>query len=149
MLSADPKSAVFLRVPSLTKVEVRSFPKLGKSHILLSNKKTEKVKINDVVLTSSVEKKSLGITLDSSTLLLLFFRSYSPNVLLEILKSKLLLILKVLKKRPVDILKTSRKGVRRVTSLKLPQEANSKPLVQMHFSCIIFNSISPNVCLKY
>ena len=37
----------------------------GKSHILLSNKKTEKVKINDVVLTSSVEEKLLGITLDS------------------------------------------------------------------------------------
>ena len=37
----------------------------GKSHILLSNKKIEKVKINDVVLTSSVEEKLLGITLDS------------------------------------------------------------------------------------
>ena len=37
----------------------------GKSHILLSNKKTEKVKINNVVLTSSVEEKLLGITLDS------------------------------------------------------------------------------------
>ena len=37
----------------------------GKSHFLLSNKKTEKVKINDVVLTSSVEEKLLGITLDS------------------------------------------------------------------------------------
>ena len=36
-----------------------------KSHILLSNKKTEKVKINDVVLTSSVEEILLGITLDS------------------------------------------------------------------------------------
>ena len=35
---------------------------LGKSHYLLSNKKTEKVKINDVVLTS--EEKLLGITLD-------------------------------------------------------------------------------------
>ena len=35
-----------------------------KSHTLLSNKKIEKVKINDVVLTSSVEKKLLGITLD-------------------------------------------------------------------------------------
>ena len=39
--------------------------KLGKSHILLSNKKTEKVKINDVLLTSSVEEKLLGTTLDS------------------------------------------------------------------------------------
>ena len=37
----------------------------GKSHILQSNKKTEKVNINDVVLTSNVEEKLLGITLDS------------------------------------------------------------------------------------
>ena len=37
----------------------------GKSHILLSNMKTEKVKMNNVVLTSSVEEKLLGITLDS------------------------------------------------------------------------------------
>ena len=37
----------------------------GKSHILLSNKKTEKVKINDFVLTSSAKEKLLGITLDS------------------------------------------------------------------------------------
>ena len=37
----------------------------GKSHILLSNKNTEKATINDVVLTSSVEAKLLGITLDS------------------------------------------------------------------------------------
>ena len=37
----------------------------GKSHILLRNKKTAKVKINNVVLTSSVEEKLLGITLDS------------------------------------------------------------------------------------
>ena len=40
-------------------------PKPGKSHILLSNKKTDKMKINDVVLTSSVEEKLFGITLDS------------------------------------------------------------------------------------
>ena len=32
---------------------------------LLSNKRTEKVKINDVVLTSSLEKKLLGITINS------------------------------------------------------------------------------------
>ena len=38
---------------------------LRKFHILVSNKKTEKVKINDVVLTSSVQEKLLGITLDS------------------------------------------------------------------------------------
>ena len=37
----------------------------GKSYNLLSNKKTDKVKINDVVLTSSVEENLLGITLDS------------------------------------------------------------------------------------
>ena len=37
----------------------------GKSHILLSNKKTEKVNINDVVLTSGFEEKLLGVTLDS------------------------------------------------------------------------------------
>ena len=37
----------------------------GKSHVLLSNKKTEKVKINDAVLTSSVEEKLFGITFDS------------------------------------------------------------------------------------
>ena len=37
----------------------------GKSHILLSNKKTEKVTINDIVLTSSVDKELLGFTFDS------------------------------------------------------------------------------------
>ena len=37
----------------------------GKSHILLSNKKTEKVTINAVALTSSVDEKLLGITLNS------------------------------------------------------------------------------------
>ena len=38
----------------------------GKSHILLSdNASPEKVRINDVVLTSSVKEKLLGITLDS------------------------------------------------------------------------------------
>ena len=37
----------------------------GKSHILLSNKKIEKVRINVVVLTSSVKGKFLGITLNS------------------------------------------------------------------------------------
>ena len=35
-----------------------------KSYILLSNNKIEKVTIHDVVLTSSLEEKSLGITLD-------------------------------------------------------------------------------------
>ena len=37
----------------------------GKSGILLSNKKTEKVKINDGVVNSTVEEKLLSITLDS------------------------------------------------------------------------------------
>ena len=37
----------------------------GKSHILLSNKKTEKVTIKDVVLTSNIEEKLPGINLDS------------------------------------------------------------------------------------
>ena len=37
----------------------------GKSYILLSNKKTEKVTISDVLLISSVEEKLLDITLDS------------------------------------------------------------------------------------
>ena len=36
----------------------------GKSHILLSNKQTEKLKINDVLLKSRAEEKLLGITLD-------------------------------------------------------------------------------------
>ena len=36
-----------------------------KSHILLNNKKTEKVTINDAVVTSSVEEKLPGITLHS------------------------------------------------------------------------------------
>ena len=40
-------------------------PNPEKSHILVSNKKTEKVKINNVVLTSNVEEKLLGVTLDS------------------------------------------------------------------------------------
>ena len=35
----------------------------GRSHILRSNKKVEKVTINDVVPTSSVEEILLGITL--------------------------------------------------------------------------------------
>ena len=37
----------------------------GKSRILLSNKKTEKVKINDGVVNSTVEEKLLSIILDS------------------------------------------------------------------------------------
>ena len=37
----------------------------GKSHILLGNKKAEKMKINNVLLTSSVKEKLLNITLDS------------------------------------------------------------------------------------
>ena len=37
----------------------------GKPHVLLSNKKIEKVKINHVALSSSVEEKLLGITINS------------------------------------------------------------------------------------
>ena len=47
-----------------------------RSHILLSNKKTKKVKINNVVLTSSVEEKLLGITLDSE----LKFEKHITNI---------------------------------------------------------------------
>ena len=41
----------------------------GRNHFFLSNKKIEKVNINDVVLTSSVQEKLLGITLDYLALL--------------------------------------------------------------------------------
>ena len=37
----------------------------GKVHIFPSNMKTDKVRINDLVLTSNVEEKLLGTTLDS------------------------------------------------------------------------------------
>ena len=58
---------LFLKIISLFKWFQNSHVKAnpGKSHILLSNKKIEKVKINNVVLISSVEEKSLGIILDS------------------------------------------------------------------------------------
>ena len=36
----------------------------GKSHILLSNKKTEKMMINEIVPMSIVKEKLLGTTLD-------------------------------------------------------------------------------------
>ena len=42
----------------------------------------------------------------------------------------LFLILKVLEKRPPDILTTFQKDVHRVTSLGRPQDVNFKPLVQ-------------------
>ena len=64
-----------------------------------------------------------------STLLLYYFRSYSPNVLREILKSLLLFILTVLGKRPADALKTSRKDVRRVTSL-------GRSILNVSYKCI-------------
>ena len=54
-----------------------------------------------------------------------------------------------MEKRPVETLKKSRKDVRRMTSLGRSQDINFEPLIQMHFSCIIFNFISPNVCLKH
>ena len=75
--------------------------------------------------------------------------SYSSNALREILKSSLLLILKVLERRPSYTLKTSRKKDRRVTALGRPQEVNFEPLVQMHFHCIIFIFISSNMCQKH
>ena len=52
-------------------------------------------------------------------------------------------------KLPADVLKTPRKDVRRVTSLRRLQEVNFQPLIQMHFHCLIFNFISPNVWLKH
>ena len=60
-----------------------------------------------------------------------------------------MLILKVLEKRPADILKTSQKKDCRVTALGRPQEVNFEPLVQMHFHCIIVNFISSNVYQKH
>ena len=47
----------------------------GRSHILLSNKKTEKLKIKSVVFTSSFGEKLLGITLDSELKLETFFET--------------------------------------------------------------------------
>ena len=63
--------AVILELQSLAFTYFKWFEKNhmkanpAKSHILLRNKKTEKVTIKDVLLTSSVEEKLLGITLDS------------------------------------------------------------------------------------
>ena len=99
-------------------------------------------------LHSDVHRTSI-LNIIQSTLLLYYLRSYSPIVLRETLKSYLLLILKVLEKRSADILKTSRKGVRRVTSLGRTQDVNFELLVQMNFHCIIFNFISANACLKH
>ena len=84
-----------------------------------------------------------------NTLLLHYFRSYSPNVLCEIHKSQLLHILTVLEKRPANVLKTSRKDFRSVTSSGRPQDVKFEPLVKMHFHCIIFNFVLPNLYLKH
>ena len=70
------------------------------------------------------------------------------NVSCEILKSWLLLILKVFEKPPVDILKMSRKDFHRVTFLARPPNANFEPLIQMYFIRIIFNFVSTNVWSK-
>ena len=67
-----------------------------------------------------------------STLLLYYFRSYSPNVLRVILKRWLLLILYVLKKRPAVILQTFGKDIRRVTYLGCPKD----PILNFSYKCI-------------
>ena len=80
--------------------------------------------------------------------MLYYVQSYSPNVLREMLKGSHF-ILKVLEKRPANVTKTSRKNVPRVISMGHPENANYEPLLQMQFHCIIFNSITQNVCLKH
>ena len=57
-------------------------------------------------------------------------------------------VLTVLEKCPVDVPKTSRKDVCKVTSFGRPQEVNFELVVQVKFHGIIFNFISPNMCLK-
>ena len=54
-----------------------------KSFILLNNKKTEKLKINDVALISSVEKKLLGVTLNSE----LKFEKHITGILTKSVKT--------------------------------------------------------------
>ena len=56
-----------------------------------------------------------------NTLLLYYFRSYSPNSLHKILKSQMLFVLTIQEKRPANVLKASRKGLLRLTSLRRPQ----------------------------
>lgn len=51
-----------------------------------------------------------------------------------------------------NVLWTSSKrheNVLRLTSLRHPQEVNLQPIIQIHFRCIIFSLILPNVSLKY
>ena len=84
-----------------------------------------------------------------NTLLVHYFRSFSPNLLREIFKSLMLFVLTAQKKQPADVLKTFRRDLLRVTSLRRPQGVNSEPSIQMHFHCSIFNFILPNVCLKH
>ena len=49
----------------------------------------------------------------------------------------------------MDVLTASQKDLLRVTSLGRPQSVDFEPLVQMHFHCINFSFILPNVYLKH
>ena len=60
----------------------------------------------------------------------------------------MLFIFTVQEKRPADVLKAFRKDLIRVTCLGHSQGVNFESLVQMHFPCIIFNFILPNVSLN-
>ena len=61
-VKSELQSLVFRLPKSFENNNTKANP--GKSYILLSNKKSEKVTINDVVLISSVEEILLGIILD-------------------------------------------------------------------------------------
>ena len=85
---------------------------------------------------------------NSNSLLLYYFRSYSPNGLCEILL-KLAVVYshsfgETCCGRPENV----PKRLRRVMLLRPPQDVNFDRLVQMHFRFIIFSFISPNVCLS-
>lgn len=79
----------------------------------------------------------------------IFFNLTLTNMLHVILKICLFYVLKVLEKRRTNVLKTSRKDVHRLMSLGHRQGVNVKVIIPILFCCIIFNLISPNVCLKY
>ena len=79
-------------------------------------------------------------------LLFYYFRLYSPNLLREIRKSQLLHVLTFLEKPSADVLKTSRKAVRRMTSiLNLLQKCNFTALFSVLFYLIWFDFISKSV----
>ena len=48
-----------------------------------------------------------------------------------------------------NVLRTSSKRSKKMSVGWRPWDVNFESLVQMHFHCIIFNFISPNVCLKH